>query len=108
MSKNREDDIDGCDVPIKKADATADEDLPVAAGGPEVAIDRWGVLLHEGGERALRSGGAERHECLVAGSGQGRGPQVVGGSQAAGFRRDSGKFPRNYANRRDAFMGSRI
>ena len=38
MSKDREDDIDGCDVPIKKADATADEDLPNAEGG--VAVDQ--------------------------------------------------------------------
>lgn len=39
MSKDRKNDIDGCDVKIKKADAIADEDLPVAEGGV-VVVDQ--------------------------------------------------------------------
>jgi hypothetical protein len=33
MAEENEDDIDGCDVPIRDQDATLDEDLPAAKGG---------------------------------------------------------------------------
>jgi hypothetical protein len=33
MAEENEDDIDGCDVPIRDQEATPDEDLPVAEGG---------------------------------------------------------------------------
>jgi hypothetical protein len=33
MAEEHEDDIDGCDVPIRDQDATLDEDLPAAKGG---------------------------------------------------------------------------
>ena len=36
MAEEHEDDIDGCDVPIRDQDATLDKDLPVAEGGVAV------------------------------------------------------------------------
>ena len=36
MAEENEEDIDGCDVPIRDEDATLDEDLPVAEVGVAV------------------------------------------------------------------------
>ena len=36
MAEEHEDNIDGCDVPIRGQDATLDEDLPVTEGGVAV------------------------------------------------------------------------